>query len=53
MILSRQRKLERETLIRIAGTPTRGSSDEAKSMAKFANEALRKKNKKKKIWEII
>lgn len=39
-ILSRRRRLEREALIRIAGTPTRTSTDEAKLMAKVANLAL-------------
>jgi hypothetical protein len=41
--MSKRRKRERETLIRIAGTPTIGSSEEAKSMAKAANEALSNK----------
>ena len=44
MFMSKQRKLERETLVRIAGTPTIGSSEEAKMMAKAANDVL--KNKK-------
>jgi hypothetical protein len=49
MLLSRQRKLEHETLIRIAGTPTKHSSEEAKMMAKAAMDALEnKKNKKNK-----
>ena len=47
MFMSKQRKLERETLVRIAGTPTVGSSREAKEMAKAANDVL--KNKKN-IW---
>jgi hypothetical protein len=51
MILSKQRKLERETLVRIAGTPTRSSTYEAKMMAKAANFALQKnKEKNKKFW---
>jgi hypothetical protein len=45
MILSKQRKRERETLIRIAGTPTKGSTAEAKSMAKAANNVLIKNKK--------
>lgn len=45
MILSKQRKREREMLIRIAGTPTCSSSEEAKMMAKAANDVL-SKNKK-------
>jgi hypothetical protein len=40
--MSKQRKRERETLIRIAGTPTTSSSDEAKMMAEAANAALTK-----------
>lgn len=31
----------RETLVRIAGTPTKSSSPEAKAMAKVANDALK------------
>jgi hypothetical protein len=35
-----RRRRYREALIRIAGTPTKNSSDEAKTMAAFANKAL-------------
>ena len=42
---SRQRKRERETLIRIAGTPTKSSCEEAKMMAKAALDVLPKKKK--------
>lgn len=40
MFISKRRKLEREALIRIAGTPTKNSSQEAKDMAKAATLAL-------------
>ena len=43
MFTSKQQKRERETLIRIAGTPTKSSSEEAKIMAKAANDVLTKK----------
>jgi hypothetical protein len=43
LFMSKQRKRERETLVRIAGTPTKSSSDEAKMMAKAANKILEKK----------
>ena len=45
MFMSKRRKLERETLIRIAGTPTKHSSEEAKQMAKAANDAIDGKRK--------
>jgi hypothetical protein len=41
MFMSKHRKRERETLVRIAGTPTKSSSDEAKMMAKAANDVLK------------
>ena len=43
MFTSKQRKREREMLVRIAGTPTKSSSEEAKMMAKAANDVLVKK----------
>lgn len=40
MILSEQRKLEHETLIRIAGTATKNSSEEVKIISRVAAAAL-------------
>jgi len=44
IILSQRRRLERRALATIAGTPTKSSSDEAKLMARVANDALQGKN---------
>jgi len=41
-IFFKRRRREREALVRIAGTPTKSSSEEAKEMAREANEALRR-----------
>jgi hypothetical protein len=50
MFMTKRRKLEREALVRIAGTPTVSSSEEAKTMAKVATLALSGIDLKK-IWD--